>query len=303
LNNTHKLEGLVIPCITPFTDDLSEVDFEKFDKLVDYLIEEQCADAIIPIGTTGESTSLSHLEKELVIERAVKRANKRVPIFIGAGGANLAETISLSEYAENIGADGLLIVVPYYIRPDQEGIYQFFKAVAQRTNLPIMIYNIPSRTAVNMSIDTIMKIANIDNVIGIKDCFNDITNTSEMIRICRNELKKEFSILTGEDTNIFINLCLGGNGAVAATGHVVGKKIKEMINKYKAGDIKGARGIQFDICTLQKYMFKAPNPAPIKAALDILGLNLGGKVRLPLVDINDDFKKLIKSELCKFYDF
>lgn len=152
-----------------------------------------------------------------------------------------------------------------------------------------------------MSIDTIIRVADIENVIGIKDCFGDISSTTEMIRRCRTELKKNFSIMTGEDTNIFTNLCLGGNGAIAAIGHIVGRKIKEMMNKYKTGDIQGAREIQYNIFALQRLMVTAPNPSPIKASLDLLGLEIGGDVRLPLVGVCEEVKGLLRTELEKLY--
>ncbi len=296
----EKITGLAIPNVTPFReDDIRQIDVEKLDRLVDYLIEVQKADMLIPVGTTGESTSLSHEEKELVIERVIKRANKRVKVFAGTGGANTDEVIGLTRFAEKAGAQGVLVVAPYYIRPDQEGLYQHFKKVAESTNLPIILYNIPLRSAVNISVDTVLRLARIPNIVAIKDCYGDIGQTTELLRRCRTELDKPFSVMTGEDSNLFVLLALGGDGIIGATGHIVGAQMKKLMQLFSSGRIEEARDLQFALLPIKKLLFASPNPTAIKAALTLMETGLGSDVRLPLVKSSEDVIAKLRVELPK----
>ncbi len=278
--------GLAIPPVTPFLNDKKQgVDLKKLEKLIDFLIVKQKADIIIPVGTTGESTSLSHEEKELVIRHTIEVVDGRVPVFAGTGGPNTEDTIAMTRFAQKAGADGVLVVSPCYIRPNQEGLIRHFTAVAKSTDLPIILYNIPSRTGVPLLVDTVVKIANAaKNVIAIKDCPGSTGASMDIVRKARSEIKHPFAVLTGEDDNSFMNLCFGGDGIIAATGHVIGAELKEMTKAFRKGNLAKAREIQYSILDLQRLLFSVPNPAMIKAALDMIGPSLGGRVRSPLSD-------------------
>jgi 4-hydroxy-tetrahydrodipicolinate synthase len=294
-----ELNGLIIPNITPFKNDTARtLDLETLDRLIPYLIDTQKADALVAIGTTGESTSLSHEEKETVIKRTIKAAKGRVPVFAGTGSAHTEEAVALTQFSERAGADGVLVVSPYYIRPDQAGLYQHFLKIAQSTRLPVVLYNHPGRTGVSIQVDTLMRLAKTAaNIIGIKDCPNNLALSIDVARRCRVEIGRPFSFLTGEDEYIFVHQCLGGDGTIAATGNVIGSEIKQMLNCFAKGQIDEARKIQFAITDLIRLLFAAPNPAPLKAALDIMGTSLGGPVRSPLVDAPEELRQKLKAKV------
>lgn len=293
------LKGLIIPNITPFRDDPNRtVDLERLDRVVDYLIVTQRADALIAVGTTGESTSLSHKEKEMVIRRTIEAANGRVPVIAGTGSANTDEAIALTHFAEECGAAAVLVVSPYYIRPDQAGLLSHFLKVARSTRLPVVLYNHPGRTGVSINVDTLIRLANAaENVAGVKDCPNNLALSVDLIRHARAELRRPFAILTGEDENVFVNLCLGADGAIAASGHLLGMEIRRIIEFSHNGRFVEARELQFSIINLTRMLFHMPSPAPLKAALDILGTHLGGPVRTPLVDATDELREKLSLEL------
>lgn len=285
--------GMGIPFITPFFNDSMQVDYEKLERIIDFLINEQQADSLIAIGTTGESTSLSHDEKYSIIKKSINYVNKRVPVIVATGTANTEETIEMTKYAEENGADGVLIITPYYIKPNQEGIYQHFKKIAANTKLPIIIYNHPGRTGQNIEPATFVRLSEIENIVGVKDCCGSMVQTMETIR----EVNKDFLVLTGEDINIYLNMCLGGQGCIAATGHIIGPEIQMIIKSVKEGDLATAQKIHFKIMPIIKLLFQAPNPAPLKKALDLMRPGLGGNVRLPLVPVDDSLTQKLKAEL------
>jgi 4-hydroxy-tetrahydrodipicolinate synthase len=256
-------------------------------KLVEYLICEQDVDALIPLGTTGEATSLSGKEKESVICTVIEHAARRVPVIVGTGTPNVEDTIFYTKLARKKGADAVMIVVPYYIRPNQQGIFEYYNIIAKSVDIPIFLYNIPIRCGVGIELDTLVRIAKIESVIGIKDCSNSLSYTEQMIMLIRNNVNKPFSILTGEDVHLCTMLALGGDGAVAATGHVLGKKIKEIMHWFQAREYTKALGIQESIYELQQILFSLPNPILIKHALK-LAINTSPSVRLPLFDSAND---------------
>ncbi len=294
-----NLAGMSIPLVTPFKNDKKlSVDRKKLEKLVDYLIDVQKADSLVAIGTTGEASSLSHDEKETVIAATVEAARGRVPVIAGTGSSRTEDVIELTNFAEKEGAAGVLVVSPYYIRPNQDGLYKHFLTIAQNTDLPIVLYNHPGRTGACIEVNTLIRLANAaKNIIGIKDCPNNLCLTTDLARRARAEIKHTFFVLTGEDDATFVNLCLGADGAISATAHIVGAEIKRMIEVFRAGDLALAREIQFSIIDLQRMLFGVPSPAPIKAALDILGPDLGGPVRSPLVDAPPEFVAKLQVQL------
>lgn len=289
----RTFRGVLVPCVTPFVaEDPSRLDLPRLDLLVDFLLDQQRADGIIALGTTGESTALSHKEKLVVTERVVRRVDGRVPVLIGTGSANTRDTIALTAEMTALGADGALVVAPYYVRPDQAGLIRHFTEIAESSNIPLVIYNIPIRTGVNILPTTLMRLCQIPTVVGVKDCYGDLAQTSELLRL-RRESSQPFTVLTGEDQNFFLSLCLGGDGAVAATAHVLGAQLRQILDLFDAGELSAARDLQFAISELQRALFAAPNPAPIKSALDLTVPRLGGPVRSPLVEAPAELKERI----------
>ncbi|HEY3375577.1 MAG TPA: 4-hydroxy-tetrahydrodipicolinate synthase [Candidatus Aquicultor sp.] len=293
-NKAWNLKGCLIPIITPFTDDY-KVDEAGLRTLIDYLIDEQAAAAIIPCGTTGESPTLSHEEHIYVIKITVDAVAGRVPVIAGSGSNSTHEAIEMTKAAEDAGVDGTLQVGPYYNKPSQAGILKHFEAIADATDLPIILYNIPGRTGRNIEPETVIKLADVDTVVGIKDASGDILQTMKIIKATH---ASNFHVYAGEDALTFSLLCLGGHGAVAAVGHVIGKEVDQMVKLVDAGSIDLARTIHYKTLDLVNTLFIEPNPVPVKQALSWMGLP-AGPVRLPLVEMSGKTKEILRSELIK----
>ena len=273
-----KLEGVFVPNVTPFKD--GEIDEPSLRKLVDYLVGGG-ATGLVPCGTTGESATLSHDEHIEVIRVAVEQAAGRIPIVAGIGTNDTRETIGLLERAEMLDVQGYLVVCPYYNRPNQEGIIEHFRAVAEVTDRPIVIYNIPARTGRNIEVNTVSDLARIPNVLGIKDASGDINQAMSIIARTKN-----FSILSGEDHLLFPICCLGGQGGIMASAHVLPGLFLEMVESAAAGDLAEARRLHYHLLPLVKVMFKEPNPAPAKAAMKLMGVISSDEMRLPLLSVS-----------------
>jgi 4-hydroxy-tetrahydrodipicolinate synthase len=297
------LSGLSIPAVTPFqNDEKLSIDFKKLSKLIDYLIDVQKADSLIAVGTTGEASSLNREEKESVIAHTIEAAKGRVPVIAGTGSSCTEDAMSLTRFAEKSGAAGVLVISPYYIRPNQDGLCRHFLKVAECTKLPVILYNHPGRTGVSIEVTTVIKLANAaKNIIGIKDCPGSLLASTELARRAHAEIKHSFAVLAGEDENLFVNLCLGADGAVAGTGNLLGAEIKTLMTAFREGTLAKAREIQFSLVEFQRMLFTMPSPAPIKAALDILGTGLGGPVRSPLVDAPKEFSMKLEAQLKKMH--
>jgi 4-hydroxy-tetrahydrodipicolinate synthase len=264
--------------ITPFKDDLS-VDYAGLAEMVDYCIEEMECDGLVPCGTTGESTTLSHEEHVDVIQAVVKQTRKRVPVIASAGSNSTSEAVHLTKLAEQVGADATLQVGPYYNKPTQEGLFNHFAAVAAASKLPLVIYNIPGRTSRNIEPQTIARLwREVPNVIGLKDCSNDL---HQMMTIYRSTDPDTFKIYCGEDIMTLSLLCLGGAGAIAAVAHIVGKEVKAMCNAVWEGRLPEARELHYRTIDIVDALFVEPNPTPVKQALEWLGLP-AGPLRPPL---------------------
>ena len=273
-----KLEGVFVPNVTPFKD--GEIDEPSLRKLVDYLVGGG-ATGLVPCGTTGESATLSHDEHIEVIRIAVEQAAGRIPIVAGIGTNDTRETIGLMERAEMLDVQGYLVVCPYYNRPNQEGIIEHFRAVAEVTDRPIVIYNIPARTGRNIEVNTVSVLARIPNVLGIKDASGDINQAMSIIARTKN-----FSMLSGEDHLLFPICCLGGQGGIMASAHVLPGLFLEMVEAAAAGDLAEARRLHYHLLPLVKVMFKEPNPAPAKAAMKLMGVISSDEMRLPLLSVS-----------------
>lgn len=278
-----KLEGVIVPLITPFKN--GEVDFKSYERLVKNLIE-QGVSGIIPLATTGEMPTISEIESQKIIEKTIEINSGRVQLYVGLGGNNTSEVIKKLKNVEKYNIDGILSVVPYYSRPSQEGIYQHFKSISEATDLNIIIYNIPYRTGVNAQNKTICRLAELKNIVGIKDCCGDIKQTTDLL-INRPD---NFSILTGEDAFFYTTLLLGGDGGIMGSASLKTKEFVDVYNLIKQNNHKEALEKWRGLYNMLPLLFKEPNPTPIKYCLSKLGVIDSDEVRLPLVNITDSLK-------------
>ena len=286
------LKGSLVALITPMNQDGS-INYEQLHDLIDWHIENG-TDGIVAVGTTGESATLPVEEHLAVIEATVKHVNKRVPVIAGTGAINTVEAIALSQAAEQAGADYTLSVVPYYNKPSQEGIYQHFKAIAEATSIPMVIYNVPGRTVVSMSNDTILRLAEIPNIVGVKEASGKIGSNIELI----NSVPEGFSVLSGDDpTGLPFMLC-GGHGVVTVAANVAPKLFADMCRAALEGDIATARRLNEQLIPIYNTMFCEPSPAAPKWGLSLLG-KCEPHVRLPLVALTEAGQAKVRAALEK----
>jgi 4-hydroxy-tetrahydrodipicolinate synthase len=290
----HNWSGIHIPIITPFKDDYS-IDADGLRRLVDYLIDEQKADSLVPCGTTGESPTLSHDEHNRVIDIVIKAVNGRVPVIAGTGSNSTRTAIDMTRHAEQAGATASLQVCPYYNKPEQHGLMAHFEAVANSTSLPLILYNIPGRTGRLIDVKTLLQLAQIENIVGVKDAAANINQTMALLAATRH-MDKKFYVLCGEDALTFSSLCLGGDGAIAAVGHVIGAELHEMMQAFARGDYKAAQDIHFRTLDIVNALFIESNPVPVKTALAMLG-QPAGTLRLPLVPMRPDTREVLRQAL------
>lgn len=282
-------KGSLPALVTPFKD--GKVDEKAFRAHVDWVITEG-SHGIVPVGTTGESPTLSHDEHKRVVEWAIDEARGRVPVMAGAGSNNTAEAIDFSRHAEKAGAQGLLHVTPYYNKPSQEGLYRHFKAIAEATALPIFIYNIPPRSVVEMSVETMARLAEIPNIVGVKDATMKLDRVSAQRQACG----KDFIQLSGEDGTALAHMAHGGHGCISVTANVAPRLCAAFQNACLAGDYAKALEIQDKLFPLHQVLFVEPNPAPSKAALSLLG-RMADEVRLPMVAASPATRETLKKAL------
>ncbi|RYG73827.1 4-hydroxy-tetrahydrodipicolinate synthase [Lentibacillus lipolyticus] len=272
--------NVVTAMVTPF-DAQGEVDFGKTDQLVNYLLHNG-SDGLVVGGTTGESPTLSKEEKVSLFRHVVKIANGRVPVIAGTGSNDTAASIALTKEAESLGVDGIMLVVPYYNKPNPEGLYSHFEAVAKATALPVMLYNVPGRTGVKMDADTIIRLSKLANVVSVKEASGDLDQVSRIIE----ETAEDFSVYCGEDSITLPMLSVGSDGVVSVASHVAGNKIQDMVRAYQSGDPRKAAAIHRKLLPLMNGLFDQPSPAPVKTALNMKGIDVG-EVRLPLVGLTE----------------
>lgn len=286
------LKGSLVALITPMNQDGS-INYEQLHDLIDWHIENG-TDGIVAVGTTGESATLPVEEHLAVIEATVKHVNKRVPVIAGTGANNTVEAIALSKAAEQAGADYTLSVVPYYNKPSQEGIYQHFKAIAEASSIPMIIYNVPGRTVVSMSNDTILRLAEIPNIVGVKEASGNIGKNIELI----NSVPEGFAVLSGDDpTGLPFMLC-GGHGVVTVAANVAPKLFADMCRAALEGDIATARRLNEQLIPIYNTMFCEPSPAAPKWGLSLLG-KCEPHVRLPLVALTEAGQAKVRAALEK----
>lgn len=274
--------------VTPF-DAKGNIDFHKTTRLIEYLINNG-TDALVVSGTTGESPTLSKEEKIALFEHTVKVVDKRVPVIAGTGNYNTRESVELTKKAEKIGVDGILLVAPYYNKPNQAGLYEHFKTIAENTDLPIMLYNIPGRSVVNIEPETVIRLSEIPNIKAIKEAGGNLDQMTEIIA----NTPDDFELYSGDDGFTLPVLAIGGAGVVSVASHIIGNEMQQMIQAFLAGDHRKAAKLHQKLLPLMKGLFKAPSPVPVKTALQIKGINVGS-VRLPLVPLTEDER----SELTK----
>jgi 4-hydroxy-tetrahydrodipicolinate synthase len=286
--------GCHIPLVTPFKEDFS-LDIDGLRRLVNYLIEEEKVDGLVPCGTTGESPTLDHDEHNRVIEITVKEARGRVPVIAGTGSNSTQEAIKMTKQAEEAGADATLQVGPYYNKPTMDGMIAHFEAIAKSTKLPILIYNIPGRTGRNIDPQTLIRLAEIENIIGLKDACGDITQTMDIIAGTKRK-GKTFFVLSGEDSLTYPLMALGGDGVICAVGNVIGREYTTLCKLMKEGRFTEAREIHYQTLSLVKTLFIETNPVPVKEAMAMMGLP-SGPVRLPLVAMRPGNRERLRQEL------
>ena len=282
-------KGSIPALITPFQK--NKIDYESLTKVVEYSISNG-SNALVPCGTTGESPTLSHDEHKSIIEETIKITDGRVPIIAGTGSNNTLEAIEYTKHAEKAGASAALVVTPYYNKPTQEGLYQHFKIISENSKLPIIIYNIPGRSVVDMTIETMAELSKVDNIVGVKDATNDLFRPL----LTRNFINKEFCYLSGEDGTALAYLSQGGHGCISVTANVAPRLCSDMHNAWIDGNIEKAQEINFKLSLLHNVLFIESSPGPVKYAASLLGL-CSSETRLPLVEISKSTKNQINKIL------
>jgi 4-hydroxy-tetrahydrodipicolinate synthase len=276
--------------VTPFNNDFT-INYSEAQRLAQYLLENG-SDGIVISGTTGESPTLSKEEKVSLFKAVKEAVGKDGKVIAGTGSYSTEDTLKLTREAEKIGVDAVLVVVPYYNKPPQRGLFDHFKKVADNTSLPIILYNVPSRTAVNLDAETTVSLSQIDNIVGIKEASGNLAQAAHII----SHAKKGFSVYSGDDSFTFPLLSLGGQGVISVASHLVGKEMKKMIEKVKNGELEEGRKIHLRLLPLFKKLFLTTNPIMVKKAMQLIGFNVGAP-RLPLVEASEKETEALKETL------
>lgn len=279
--------GSAVAIVTPFTD--KGVDYETLAKLIEFQIKGG-SDAIVVCGTTGEASTMPDDEHIAVIKFAVETVNKRMPVIAGAGSNDTRHAVELSKASAAVGADGILSVTPYYNKATQKGLYEHFKMIAGSVTIPIILYNVPSRTNLNLNPETIKSLAALDNIIGVKEC--NLGQVGDIVNLCGDDI----AIYSGEDANILPVLSLGGKGVISTMANVIPQDTHDMVVKFFQGDIKEATRLQLKALNLIKALFSEVNPIPVKAAVKLLGFE-AGQCRMPLTELSEGNLELLKQEM------
>ena len=285
-------KGCGTAIITPFTKD--GINFEAFRKLIEFQIKEG-VDSIIVCGTTGESSTMTLDEKKSAIKFAIDVANKRVPIIAGTGGNCTKSVVELSKYAESVGADALLIVTPYYNKTTQSGLVAHYTAIANSTTLPIILYNVPGRTGLNILPSTCLELSKVNNIVAIKEASGNISQVAEIAALCKDNLH----IYSGNDDQILPILSLGGLGVISVLSNIIPNDVHKMTSYFFSGETKKATELQLNTLELTSALFCEVNPIPVKAACNMLGFNCGTP-RLPLIEMSDSGKERLKNAMINY---
>jgi 4-hydroxy-tetrahydrodipicolinate synthase len=282
-------QGSIVAIVTPFKK--GKVDEKALGDLIEWHIS-QGTNAIVPCGTTGESSTLDYKEHYRVIDLTIKTVNKRIPVIAGTGANCTDETIEITKHAKKSGADGALLVSPYYNKPTQEGLYRHYKAVAEKVDIPIVLYNVPGRTAVNILPTTVARLAEIKNIVAIKEASGDMKQVSEIIRLCGNKI----TVISGDDFTTLTLLALGGKGVISVSANVAPRAVSNMCSLWMKGQLDKAREIHFKLEPLNASMFIETNPIPVKTALAMMG-KIQEEFRLPLCEMAPANKEKLRKVL------
>ncbi len=284
-------EGALTAMVTPF-DKEGKVDEEGLRENVRFQIKRGIH-GLVPVGTTGECATLSYEEHNRVVEIVVDVAKGKAPVLAGTGSNSTWEAIMLTQHAKEVGVDGALLVIPYYNKPTQAGLYAHFKKLAEEVDLPQVIYNIPSRTGVNMIPDTMAKLAKLKNIVGVKEASGDLKQIARIIELTRSEV---FSVTSGDDSLTLEMMKLGGVGVISVASNLVPDKVAELVNSFRSGDVKRAERINTELASLCKTLFIETNPGPVKMAMNWMGMAAGG-LRLPLVELEPENQEKLRKVL------
>lgn len=285
-------KGSGVALVTPFKD--GKINFDKLGDIVEYHIENN-TDALIVCGTTGEASTMSDEEQLATIKFVIDKTNKRIPVIAGTGSNNTAHSIHLSQEAEKLGADGLLVITPYYNKTTQPGVIAHFDAIAKSVNIPIIVYNVPGRTGVNIKPSTLVELSKIKNIVAVKEASGDIAQIAEIARLVPND----FAIYSGNDDMILPLLSLGGSGVISVVANICPKDTHDLVDKFFKGDLEGSRKLQLDMKALIDSLFIEVNPIPVKTAMNLLGFEMG-ELRLPLVEMAPNNLEILKKELSNY---
>ena len=285
-------EGVFVAIVTPFKN--GKIDEEALRGLIDYQIEG-AVDGIVPCGTTGESATLTHEEHDQVIRIAVDACRGKVPnvrVLAGTGSNATHEAIELSRNASKAGADGLLQITPYYNKPNQEGLYQHFSSIAENVDLPIILYNVPSRTSVNMVPETVVRLSKIKNIVGIKEASGSLQAISKIINNCEDD----FTVLSGDDPLLFPILSIGGKGVISVTANILPHSVAMLCSYVENNEFENARSQHYRLMDINEALFIDTNPVPVKAALHLMG-KIENELREPLVELSNDHLETLKKAM------
>lgn len=287
-------DGSAVALVTPFNND--GINYEVLEELIEFQIANG-TDAIAICGTTGEPATMSDAEKKNVIRFTVECVSGRVPVIAGTGSNSTRHAVELSMYAESIGADGLLIVTPYYNKTTQRGLIAHYKTIAMTTKLPIILYNVPSRTGLNMSVNTVKELSKVDNIVGLKEASGNFSQIAEIMKECRDDLW----LYSGNDDQVVPMLALGAVGVISVAANVIPYDVHKMVKDYLTGEIKNSMEIQLRMIDLVKSLFSEVNPIPVKEAVRQIGFDVG-KCRMPLVDMTEAGQIKISESLRGYFD-
>ena len=282
--------GSGVAIVTPFTD--TGIDFEKLGELIEFQIANK-TDALIICGTTGEASTMPDGEHKAAIKFAVEKVNKRIPVIAGTGSNDTHHAIDLTKYAESVGADAILSVTPYYNKTSQRGLIEHFKVIASSIQIPVILYNVPGRTNLNINPDTVKALSAIPNIVAIKEC--NLNQVAEIISIC----PEDFTVYSGNDDQVVPLMSLGGKGVISVMANIIPAITHDLVAKFLEGDIEGSRKIQLNLVALNKALACDVNPIPIKSAMNLMGMN-AGKFRMPLVELSDKNSKELESVLKEY---
>ena len=286
------LEGSIVAIVTPFKG--GKVDEKALSKLVEWHISSG-TNAIVPCGTTGESATLEYEEHYRVIETVIKTVNKRIPVIAGTGANATDETIMITKKAKKLGADAALLVAPYYNKPTQEGLYRHYKSVAEAVDIPIVLYNVPGRTVVNILPSTVARLLEMKNIVAIKEATGDMKQVSEVIRLCGDRL----TVLSGDDFTTFPLLALGGKGVISVTANIAPQEVSDMCRFWKEKKYEKARALHYKLEPLNHAMFIETNPIPVKTAVAMMG-KIREEFRLPLCEMSEANREKLKKTIKDF---